>query len=62
MTKVPAGAAISLALVEAAECVRRLASPDPSLETSVYILKHDRPFSNLVAVHNRFGASQKCWK
>jgi len=33
----------------------------PSLETSVYILQNDRAFSNQVAAHNRFGASQKCW-
>lgn len=33
----------------------------PSLETSVFILKNDRPFSNQVAAHNRFGAGQGCW-
>ena len=34
----------------------------PSLETSVYILKNDRPFSNQVAVHNQFGSKRGCWK
>ncbi len=34
----------------------------PSLETSVTILKTDRPFADQVASHNRFGASQGCWK
>jgi hypothetical protein len=33
----------------------------PSLDTSVYILRNDRPFSNEVAAHNRFGKSQGCW-
>lgn len=33
----------------------------PSLETSVTILKTDRPFANQVASHNKFGASQGCW-
>jgi hypothetical protein len=33
----------------------------PSLETSVTILKTDRPFSNQVAAHYRFGKSQGCW-
>jgi hypothetical protein len=33
----------------------------PSLETSVFILKNDRAFSNEVAAHNRFGATQRCW-
>lgn len=34
----------------------------PSLETSVFIAKADRPFANQVAAHNRFGKSQGCWK
>jgi hypothetical protein len=34
----------------------------PSLQTTVTILKTDRPFANQVASHNRFGASQGCWK
>jgi hypothetical protein len=34
----------------------------PSLETSLYILKSDRAFSNEVAAHNRFGVAQRCWK
>lgn len=34
----------------------------PSLETSVFILKSDRPFGNQVAAHNRFGKTQGCWK
>jgi len=33
----------------------------PSLQTSVTILKMDRPFANQVAAHNRFGHEQKCW-
>ena len=33
----------------------------PSLETSVYILKQDRPFANQVAAHNRFGEQRDCW-
>ena len=34
----------------------------PNLETSVSILKTDRPFANQVAAHNAFGKSQGCWK
>lgn len=34
----------------------------PSLETSVTILRTDRPFANQVAAHNRFGQSAGCWK
>nr|CAD6417626.1 hypothetical protein REQ54_01731 [Rhizobium sp. Q54] len=34
----------------------------PSLETSVTILKSDRPFANQVASHNRHGERQGCWK
>lgn len=34
----------------------------PNLESSVFILKNDRPFANQVASHNGFGASQGCWK
>lgn len=34
----------------------------PSLETSVYITRNDRPFANQVASHNRFGSSEGCWK
>jgi hypothetical protein len=34
----------------------------PSLETSVTILKTDRPFANQVAAHNKFGATRGCWK
>jgi hypothetical protein len=34
----------------------------PNLETSVFILKGDRPFANQVASHNSFGSSQGCWK
>jgi hypothetical protein len=33
----------------------------PSLETTVTILKTDRPFADQVSSHNRFGASQGCW-
>lgn len=33
----------------------------PSLETSVTILKTDRPFANQVASHNKFGSVQGCW-
>jgi len=34
----------------------------PSLDTSVTILRKDRPFANQVAAHNEFGASKGCWK
>ena len=34
----------------------------PSLDTSVTILKTDRPFANQVAAHNRHGSNQGCWK
>jgi hypothetical protein len=34
----------------------------PNLETSVFVLKNDRPFANQIASHNRFGASQGCWE
>jgi hypothetical protein len=34
----------------------------PSLETSVAILKSDRPFANQVAAHNAFGRKSGCWK
>jgi hypothetical protein len=33
----------------------------PSLETSVTILRSDRPFANQVAGHNAFGERQGCW-
>ncbi|NKQ73839.1 hypothetical protein C3Y89_26490 [Rhizobium sp. UPM1132] len=33
----------------------------PSLQTSVSILKTDRPFANQIASHNKFGALQGCW-
>lgn len=35
---------------------------NPSLDTSVTILRKDRPFANQVAAHNKFGASKGCWK
>lgn len=34
----------------------------PSLETTVTILRKDRPFADQVASHNKFGQSQGCWK
>jgi hypothetical protein len=34
----------------------------PSLETTIAILRKDRPFADQVASHNRFGSSQGCWK
>lgn len=34
----------------------------PSLETSVAILRTDRPFANQVASHNKFGTRRGCWK
>lgn len=33
----------------------------PSLDTSVIILRDDRPFANQVAAHNTFGNRQGCW-
>jgi histidine ammonia-lyase len=34
----------------------------PSLDTTVTILRKDRPFADQVASHNKFGTAKNCWK
>ena len=34
----------------------------PALDTTVTILRKDRPFADQVASHNKFGTAEGCWQ